>query len=156
GRRRRPLGRAAARTGSARPPAGTHLGGGARMTMRRAATFAVPIALLVLLVLLPKMHVDIPVLFKDGLNSPGTLQLLALMLVFAGVAFTYDLLFGYTGLLSFGHALYFAVGVYMAAIAMTHWHWSFWPSVLFTAAVGLVLPLLVGAVSLRVGGIAFA
>ena len=30
------------------------------------------------------------------------------MLVFAGLALTYDLLFGFTGLLSFGHALYFA------------------------------------------------
>ena len=117
---------------------------------------AVPLALVVLLAFVPKLAVDIPVLFAGGLNTPGTLQLLALMLVFAGVAFTYDLLFGYTGLLSFGHALYFAVGVYLAAIAMTKWHWGFWPSVFFTAAIGLVLPLLVGAVSLRVGGIAFA
>src|SRR5438093_1225559 len=66
------------------------------------------------------------------------------------------LLFGYTGLLSFGHALYFAVGVYVAGIAMTRWHWGFWPAVLFTAALGIVLPLVFGAVSLRVGGIAFA
>ena len=95
-------------------------------------------------------------LFRGDLNSPGTLQLLALMLTFAGLAFTYDLLFGFTGLLSFGHALYFAVGVYVAGIAMTKWHWGFWPSVLFTALVGLVLPLFAGAVSLRVGGIAFA
>ena len=78
------------------------------------------------------------------------------MLIFAGLAFTYDLLFGFTGLLSFGHALYFAVGVYVAGIAMTKWHWGFWPSILFTAWVGLVLPLVTGAVSLRVGGIAFA
>ena len=39
---------------------------------------------------------------------------------------------------------------------MTKWHWSFWPAVALTAAVGLVLPLLIGAVCLRVGGIAFA
>jgi len=121
--------------------------------MRR---YVVPLALVVLLAVVPKLAIDVPVLFADGLNTPGTLQLLALMLVFAGVAFTYDLLFGYTGLLSFGHALYFAVGVYLAAIAMTKWHWGFWPSVFLTAALGLVLPLLVGAVSLRVGGIAFA
>ena len=68
------------------------------------------------------------------------------MLTFAGLALTYDLLFGFTGLLSFGHALYFAVGVYVAAVAMTRWHWGFWPSILFTALVGLVLPLVLGAV----------
>ena len=59
------------------------------------------------------------------------------MLTFAGLALTYDLLFGFTGLMSFGHALYFAVGVYVAAVAMTKWHWGFWPSILFTCAVGL-------------------
>ena len=117
---------------------------------------AIPVALVALLAFAPKLAVDIPVLFKSSLDSPGTLQLLALMLTFAGLAFTYDLLFGYTGLLSFGHALYFAVGVYVAGIAMTRWHWGFWPAVLFTAALGIVLPLVFGAVSLRVGGIAFA
>jgi branched-chain amino acid transport system permease protein len=69
---------------------------------------------------------------------------------------TYDLLFGYTGLLSFGHALYFAVGVYLPAIAMTKWDWGFWPALVITAAFGLALPLVLGAVSLRVTGIAFA
>ena len=116
----------------------------------------VPLGILVVLLLIPKIGVHIPVVFQNDLNSPGTLQLLALMLIFAGLAFTYDLLFGFTGLLSFGHALYFAVGVYVAGIAMTKWHWGFWPSILFTAFVGLVLPLVTGAVSLRVGGIAFA
>ena len=82
--------------------------------------------------------------------------MLALCLIFGGVAMTYDLLFGHTGLLSFGHALYFAVGVYLVAIATTKWDWGFWQAVLFTAAVGLVLPLVLGSVSLRVGGIAFA
>jgi len=118
--------------------------------------FAAPVAIVAVLAVLPQLSVDIPYLFKSSVDSPGTLQLLALMLTFAGLAFTYDLLFGYTGLLSFGHALYFAVGVYVAGIAMTRWHWSCWPSILFTAALGIILPLVFGAVSLRVGGIAFA
>jgi len=104
----------------------------------------------------PKLHVDIPVVFNGPLDSPGTLQLLALCLVFAGVALTYDLLFGFTGLLSFGHALYFALGVYLADIAMTKWGWSFWQSILLTLLVSLVVAAVLGAVSLRVGGIAFA
>ena len=105
---------------------------------------------------MPKFAIDIPYVFGGGLNTPGTLQLLALCLLFGGLALSYDLLFGFTGLLSFGHALYFAVGVYVAAIAMTRWHWSFWQAVLFTALVGFVLAVVLGAVSLRVGGIAFA
>ena len=103
----------------------------------------------------PKLPLDIPVLFDGPLDSPGTLQLLALCLLFAGIALTYDVLFGFTGLLSFGHALYFALGVYLAdrdhalglgPLADGRVHF----------AVGLVLPLVLGSVSLRVSGIAFA
>jgi branched-chain amino acid transport system permease protein len=116
----------------------------------------VPVVLLVALALVPKLTLDIPYVFKSSINTPGTLQLLALCLLFGGLAMTYDLLFGFTGLLSFGHALYFAVGVYIVAIALTKWHWTFAEGLAFTALVGIVLPLVLGAVSLRVGGIAFA
>ena len=87
------------------------------------------LAILVALAFVPKLAIDLPYVFKGPLNTPGTLQLLALCLVFGGLALSYDLLFGFTGLMSFGHALYFAIGVYIAAIAMTRWHWGFWPSV---------------------------
>ncbi|MGZ4352366.1 MAG: branched-chain amino acid ABC transporter permease [Gaiellaceae bacterium] len=119
-------------------------------------TLAIAAVLTVVLALVPKLHVDIPVIFNGPLDSPGTLQLLALCLVFAGVALTYDLLFGFTGLLSFGHALYFAMGVYLADIAMTKWGWSFWTAVVFVCVATLVVATILGAVSLRVGGIAFA
>jgi len=123
------------------------------MTPRRAV---VPVVLLILLVVLPFLSVDIPVLFGGPLDSPGTLNLLALCLVFAGVALSYDLLFGYTGLLSFGHALYFALGVYLPAIALTEWEWSLPAALALLAVVAIALPLVLGAVSLRVTGIAFA
>lgn len=124
--------------------------------MRRWLSFAVPAGVLVLLALVPKLSLDIPVIFNGPLSSPGTLQLLALCLVFGGVAMTYDLLFGTTGLLSFGHALYFALGVYLPGIALTKWEWGLWQALGLTAVVALALPALLGGVSLRVGGIAFA
>jgi len=124
--------------------------------IRRFLSIALPVALVVGLVFVPKISADIPKLLPGAINSPGTLQLFATCLIFAGLAMTYDLLFGFTGLLSFGHALYFAVGVYLPAIAMTRWHWNFVPALALTAGVGLLLPLVVGFVSLRVTGIAFA
>jgi branched-chain amino acid transport system permease protein len=124
--------------------------------IRRGWSIALPIALVVALAFVPQLSADIPKLFNGPINSPGTLQLLAVCLIFGGLALTYDLLFGFTGLLSFGHALYFAVGVYLPAIAMTKWDWGFWPSLAITAAFGLALPFVVGFVSLRVTGIAFA
>jgi branched-chain amino acid transport system permease protein len=123
--------------------------------MKRSSVVAA-LALLGLAIAVPWISVGTAGIFSGPLNSPGTLQVLALCLIFGGVAMTYDLLFGHTGLLSFGHALYFAVGVYLVAIATTKWDWGFWEAILFTAAVGLVLPLILGSVSLRVGGIAFA
>ena len=124
--------------------------------MRRALQIGIPAAVVVLLALVPKLSIDIPVVLNGPLDNPGTLQLLALCLLFAGVALTYDLLFGFTGLLSFGHALYVALGVYVTAIALTRWEWGLWPTLGLLVAVGIAVPLVLGAVSLRVGGIAFA
>jgi branched-chain amino acid transport system permease protein len=124
--------------------------------LNRRLEIGVPAAVVVLLAVLPKLSIDVPIVLNGPLDSPGTLQLLALCLLFAGVALTYDVLFGFTGLLSFGHALYVAVGVYMTAIALTRWEWGLWPTLAFVVLVGLALPLALGAVSLRVSGIAFA
>jgi branched-chain amino acid transport system permease protein len=92
----------------------------------------------------------------DVLNSAGTLDVLGLCFVFAGVALGYDVLFGFTGLLSFGQVLYFAAGAYMLDIALSVWDWPLFPAILLTLAVGLVLALVLGAISLRGSGIAFA
>ncbi len=126
------------------------------MSRRVLLDFVFPALVFVALAFVPKIGWDVPKLFDSPISSPGTLQLLAVCLVFGGLALTYDLIFGFTGLLSFGHALYVALGVYLANIAITEWHWTFAEAVLFTLAVGLVLPIILGYVSLRVGGIAFA
>jgi len=122
----------------------------------RARTLVVPFALLAILVAVPFLSLDLPRILPGPLDSPGTLQLLALCLTFAGVALSYDILFGFTGLLSFGHALYFALGVYVPAIALTQWEWSLPAALALLTVVALVVPLVLGALSLRVGGIAFA
>ena len=124
--------------------------------MTRARHVLVPVVVLAVLAVVPLLSLDIPVLFGGPLDSPGTLGLLALCLVFAGVALTYDLLFGFTGLLSFGHALYFALGVYLTTIALSKWDWGLGRALLLVALAAIVVPLVLGSISLRVGGIAFA
>jgi len=124
--------------------------------LRRALGILVPVLVFGALALVPQAAWTTRGLFESELNAPGTLQVLGLMLVFGGVALSYDLLFGFTGLLSFGHALPFAIGVYLFAIALTKWEWGFWPAILATLAIGLLVPVVLGSVSLRVGGIAFA
>ena len=68
--------------------------------MTRARQLVVPLVLVAVLAVVPQLPLDIPVIFNGPLDSPGTLGLLALCLLFAGVALTYDLLFGFTGLLN--------------------------------------------------------
>ncbi|MGA7835581.1 MAG: branched-chain amino acid ABC transporter permease [Acidimicrobiales bacterium] len=92
----------------------------------------------------------------DIVNSTGTLEVLALCFMFAGIAVGYDLMFGFTGLMSLGPVLYFATGVYVFDIALTHWAWPLWPALLLTFGVSLVLAVVLGAIALRVHGIAFA
>jgi len=104
--------------------------------VRKALKLLAPLALVIVLAFVPTFGFGIGSVFPGALSSPGTLQLLAVCLVFSGVALSYDLLFGFTGLLSFGHALYFAAGAYISAIAVTKWHWSFTEACLVTAAVG--------------------
>ncbi|MBC9713755.1 branched-chain amino acid ABC transporter permease [Streptomyces sp. TRM66268-LWL] len=123
-----------------------------RQLLRRA----LPLALLVVLAILPYSTLDLPALLPGPVNSPGSLQLLGVCLVFAGLAATYDLLFGHTGLLSFGHALYVVLGSYTVNIAVTKGGFGLPAALALTVLVGLVVPALLGALALRVRGIAFA
>jgi branched-chain amino acid transport system permease protein len=123
----------------------------------RARTRTIVLALaLAVLAALPAIGVALPGVFEGALNAPGTLNLLGLCFVFGALALTYDLVFGYVGLLSFGHALYFATGVYVTAIALTRWHWSLPAALALTAVVSLALPLILGAACLRMRDIPFA
>ena len=123
---------------------------------RPAARLLLIVVAVAALACVPALGIPIPIVFDGPLNSPGTLNLLALCFVFGALALTYDVIFGYTGLLSFGHALYFATGVYVTAIALTKLHWNIWQSLGLTAIVALLLPLVLGAICLRMRDIPFA
>jgi branched-chain amino acid transport system permease protein len=113
-------------------------------------------ALVVVAACLPFVPLQVPVLFGGPLNSPGVLHLLSLMCVMAAVAVTYDLLFGFTGLLSFGHGLYVALGMYTTAVVLNTTDLGLPAALGAVLVLGLLAPLLLGAVCLRVSGIAFA
>jgi branched-chain amino acid transport system permease protein len=116
----------------------------------------VPLGLLGVAVVLPYSTADLPGVFDGPLNSPGTLQLLAVCLVFGGLALGYDLLFGRTGLLSFGHALYIAAGAYGVDVLVSHYGWPLSAAIAAAVPGTALLALLLGSVALRTAGIAFA
>ena len=115
-----------------------------------------PLALLGVLVVVPKLSFEVPVVFDGPVNAPGNLQLLAVGFALGTAALSYNLLFGFTGVLSFGHALFFGVGTYLPTIALHHWEWDLLPALAFALVFSLVLATIIGALSLRTHGVYFA
>ncbi|GAB1332727.1 branched-chain amino acid ABC transporter permease [Streptomyces sennicomposti] len=129
---------------------------GPRTGPLRRATRWWPALLLVVLFIAPYSALPLPGLLDGPIGSPGNLQLLALCLVFGALATGYDLLLGRTGLLSFGHALYFAAGTYVTNTVMLEAGLPFALAALLGLLAGVALSALLGAISLRVSGIGFS
>jgi branched-chain amino acid transport system permease protein len=91
----------------------------------------------------------------DWLLSAYHQDVLARILVLAVFAMGYNLLFGYTGLLSLGHAMFFSAGLYGAALTVYHLGWSVPPAFAAGVGCGVILSLAVGLLALRTTGVAF-
>ncbi|MFG1810847.1 branched-chain amino acid ABC transporter permease [Streptomyces sp. NPDC049040] len=115
-----------------------------------------PAAALAALLAAPYSSLPLPGLLDGPIGSAGNLQLLALCLVFGALATGYDLLLGRTGLLSFGHALYFAAGSYATELIMVEAGLPFAVAAVLGLLCGIALAAALGSVALRVGGIAFS
>jgi branched-chain amino acid transport system permease protein len=77
-------------------------------------------------------------------------------LCFALFACAFNLLIGYVGLVSFGHALYFGWASYLAAYAAKTWHFQPEVAILIGTATAAVLGVIAGGVAIRRQGIYFA
>jgi branched-chain amino acid transport system permease protein len=92
---------------------------------------------------------------------PGVkaLNVAAKILIFIVLVASFDLLLGYTGIVSFAHTMFFGIGAYGVAMASTAWG-ATWPGLLLGVALALVLSfvlaLVIGLFSLRVRAIFFA
>jgi len=78
------------------------------------------------------------------------------VLCFALFACAFNLLIGYAGLLSFGHALYFGWAAYVCAYAAKSWHLTPEIAILTGTALAAGLGLVAGALAIRRQGIYFA
>jgi branched-chain amino acid transport system permease protein len=109
-----------------------------------------------LLVALTVIFVILPFAGNNPLSNPGLQQAMAVAFLFGALALTYDLLFGFTGLLSFGHALYFASGMYVTAILINDFNVNFILAILISIIFTSLLAALTGGAALRTTGITFA
>jgi branched-chain amino acid transport system permease protein len=78
------------------------------------------------------------------------------VLCFALFACAFNLLLGYVGLLSFGHAMFFGFAAYVAGHTVKVWGWPTELGVLAATGVALGMGLVVGLIAIRRQGIYFA
>lgn len=77
--------------------------------------------------------------------------------IFSLYAVTLNLLLGYMGVLSFGHAMFFGTGAYATAIVLTHIKgFPLLPAILVGGVAGGLLALILSPLLVRVSGTAFA
>jgi branched-chain amino acid transport system permease protein len=122
-----------------------------------AAAAAAPTALVAAYSIIRRHRVAAVIAFLMVFPLLMPYQALAVnILIFGLYAVGFNLLFGYTGLLSFGHAAFLGVGSYLTGIAMVHGGWPWWLAialgVVSAAAVGVVM----GFLAIRTRGIYFS
>lgn len=118
------------------------------MAERRPSSFNIRALMLASLAVLALLLV----LFGPMLLDRFTLNVLTRSMIYAMLAITVDLLWGFTGVLTFGQAAFFGIGAYAAAMILTHMGAS--PGLIALAfALAIIVPMLVGLV---VGWLSFS
>lgn len=78
------------------------------------------------------------------------------ILIFGLYAVGFNLLFGYTGMLSFGHAAFLGVGSYLAGIAVVSGGWPWWAAILLGVVSASLVGVAMGYLAIRTRGIYFS
>ena len=71
------------------------------------------------------------------------------ILIFGLYAVGFNLLFGYTGMLSFGHAAFLGVGSYLAGISVVSAGWPWWAAIGVGVASSCLAGLVIGFLAIR-------
>src|ERR1700704_6978625 len=78
------------------------------------------------------------------------------ILIYGLYALGFNLVYGYLGLLSFGHAALFGTGAYLCGIAIVHLGLPWYVAIAIGVFAGLVMAALIGMLAIRTRGIYFA
>jgi ABC-type branched-subunit amino acid transport system ATPase component/ABC-type branched-subunit amino acid transport system permease subunit len=112
--------------------------------------------LIVLALALPPISGFLETLSPDTISANFTLVLGTSALVLALWSVSYNLMLGYTGMVSFAHAAYYGVGAYTVALLYQDLHWSVLPGLALSPLVAGLVGLVTGFISLRAVRLYFA
>jgi branched-chain amino acid transport system permease protein len=94
-----------------------------------------------------------------GLQSQlysGQERTVAAIFMFVALSQGWNLIGGYAGYASFGQVVFFGIGGYFTAVAMTHWHVGFWLSLVLSGVFAAIFGAVIGIPLLRLKGHYFA
>jgi branched-chain amino acid transport system permease protein len=89
------------------------------------------------------------------LQSPYHVHVAIMAGIFGVLAMSLNLLLGYTGQLSLGHAAFFGIGAYASALLTLRLDWSFWPALAVAVAVAALAGFFIGRLALKLRGAYF-
>jgi ABC-type branched-subunit amino acid transport system ATPase component/ABC-type branched-subunit amino acid transport system permease subunit len=87
-----------------------------------------------------------------AVTSPYYLHLLVTIAIYGIVALGLDIVFGYTGEVSIGHAALFGIGAYTAGCLLWHFGIGFWPAIVAGPVIAAMFGGLLALPALRVTG----
>ena len=87
--------------------------------------------------------------------SSFMLSLVIQALIYAILAMSLDIILGYTGLASLGHAAYFGLGAYAVGILTTRYGAGFWTALLVGVLAAAAVAAIFGLLALRATGVYF-
>jgi len=89
------------------------------------------------------------------LADPYYLHIVIMAGIFGVLALSLNLLLGYAGQLSLGHAAFFGIGAYTSALLTLKREWSFWPALAVAIALAAAAGWLIGRLALKLRGAYF-
>ncbi len=95
-------------------------------------------------------------LFLPFFVSPLWVRIGTEVLMWAGLAQSWNIIGGYTGYLCFGHGAFFGLGAYLTGLTMVHLGWPFGVGLFGSGILASILATLIGYPTLRLRGAYFA
>lgn len=117
--------------------------------------YILPVLLLLILIFIPVIHLWRVIHLGDDASLNFYLHVLLLIFLNSTLASSWNIMGGYTGYISLGHNVFFAIGGYLAGVLLVYFNVSVFVSAPLAGLFAMGVAFIVGFITLRVRGPAF-